>query len=735
MATRSQAKHQPCAYCGLPTPAPQAGQGDSGGSDRDLVYCCLGCRIAHSIVQTDDASDSRWAITRLGMAIFFTMNVMVFTMVLWSWNVYEVKDVGGVSAFREIFRYACMLFASPVLILLGGPLLESSFDAWRRRQFTTDVLLLLGVVASYGYSVAALLTNGPHVYFEVCCMILVAVTLGKWLEGTAKQRANQAIRSLRKLLPATVRLLGAGGETEVPIEAVGTSDRLRVLPGERIPVDGTVLSDVAVLDEQLITGESLPVSKGAGEALFAGSLNQSRELRMIATAPANEGTISRLIRAVEAATSETSQSIRLADKLAAWFVPLITIVATGAFAMHFSAGFQHALMVAVSVVLIACPCALGIATPMALWVAINSAARRGIMFRNGDAIIQLANVRSVGIDKTGTITTGAPSVVDVVFAPAVDRQQTLQLAAQLAHSSNHPLSKAIQHFVSREGLKPATSELSDVEDSPGLGVSAQLAGDQVVLGSELLADQHGLTWPDPIRATAPSQAADDFAKVFLGCDGEVKATFRLADSIRRESRAAIQALQQQGLELALLTGDTKARAGAMEAELGIRALGQLRPEDKSEELRRMPGPTAMVGDGLNDAVCLASADVGIAMDCGADVARDSADVCLLGSTMRELPTAIALARKTKQAIRLNLIWAVGYNVIGVGIAASGNLNPIVAAIAMVGSSLFVLSNSLALGMSNETGQSQNASQAAAIQPGSDLPPDQRTSPQDVELVS
>lgn len=704
--------NQSCSYCGLPTPVRQT-------DSETPVYCCLGCRIAAGIINDDRQSE--WTVTRLGMAIFFTMNVMVFTLVLWTWNVHEIDPDARILAFRGILRYACLLFSTPVLILLGGPLVESTAAALRERRLTTDVLLLLGVAAAFGYSIAALYYDSPDVYFEVCCMILVAVTLGKWLEGTAKQKATNAIRSLCELLPTTARVQRNEHEIVTPIEQVAVGDQVRVLPGERIPFDGSVGGETCVVDEQLITGESLPVTKHHGDLLFAGSLNVSHELILTVTSPADHGTIARLVKAVEKATSTSCRSIRLADRLAAWFVPLIIASAIATFALHYGKGVQASLMAAVSVVLIACPCALGIATPMALWVAINSGARHGVLFRDGDAVIRLAKLRSLGLDKTGTVTTGDVRVVSERITANTNTSAVRDTAQQLARSSTHPLSRAIANGVHR--IETAL-KLSNIQDHPGKGITAiALAPDgetEALLGSVSFAKESGYTIPMDLSGQLEN-ATEHNAIVCFGWRQEVKALFLLQDTIRTESRGTIRELQKLGLLPIILTGDTAPRAAEMQQAIGIETIGELLPEDKAQKLAAMTRPVGMVGDGLNDAIALSSADVGIAMDCGADLSRESADVCLLGSTLAQLPWAIRLARATQQTVRRNLVWAIGYNAVGICFAMSGNLNPIIAAVAMVGSSLFVLTSSLALGVAFGSDDSVSHDLPSEASPNNSMP--------------
>ena len=685
----------PCSYCGLPT-------GIAAAVDREITepdaFCCLGCRVASSIMHNGDESGvNRRALTRLGLAIFFTMNVMVFTMVLWTWNVHDLPEDSRIHAFREVLRYACLLFSGPVLILLGGPLVESSIDALWQRRFTTDVLLLMGVCAAFLYSVFSLVAGLPDVYFEVACMILVAVTFGKWLEATAKFKVTQALRSLRQLLPDEVRLADDRTEKTIPLEDVRPNDRLRVLAGERIPVDGYVEAGICTVDEQIITGESLPNSKNVGDVVYGGTLNLSGDLHLRAKTSADAGAIARLTKAVEEATASQCAAIRRADYLAALFVPVIVIACVLAFYANLNGGVQYALMSSLSVVLIACPCALGIATPLALWVAINTASQNGVLFRNGDAVVNLARVRSIAFDKTGTLTSGAMQLDYRSFASAVDSELVEKTAKTLAASSNHVLSKAIVAELETPRGDGWQLGLNCVEDRPGKGITAVLDGSPgslLMLGSPQLARELEFHFED--RLLQDIEQHPECGVVCVGWEGQVQGVFLLGETLRTETKGVFSRLKRLKLELAIFSGDHRQRAAEMERVTGVRAVGQLLPEDKKKELKTLPRPVAMVGDGINDALALAVADVGIALDCGADVSRDAADVCLLGSTLQQLPDAILLAKAARKTVSRNLVWAVGYNVVGIGFAVAGMLNPIIAAIAMVGSSLFVLTNSLRL---------------------------------------
>ena len=654
----------------------------------------------------EHSAANRSALTRLGLAIFFTMNVMVFTLVLWTWNVQRFGDEVRIETFREVLRYACLLFSAPVLLLLGGPLLESCIDSLRNRQFTTDVLLLCGVVAAFTYSVISLLLGFPEVYFEVACMILVAVTLGKWLEATAKLKATQSLRSLRHLLPETARRMVDGQESAVPLEEISPGDVLRVLPGERLPVDCKLQTGICMVDEQVVTGESMPRSRNIGETLYGGTLNCSGELTVCATTSADSGTIARMVAAVQEASAAKCRSIRAADRLAAWFVPLITIAAAIAFYLQFANGIQNALMASLSVILIACPCALGLATPLALWVAITTAARNGILFRNGDAVVDLSKLRSIAFDKTGTLTTGSIQFSHYDIPDDRPSESVRPLALRLASASTHPLSNAIAAELASESNMASTfggagQVIADIVDHAGKGVTAQLvphsfggAAGEVLLGSVRFAKSRGFTVPESMASDIDAHHSG--AVVCLAWGKRVRAVFYFEEELRTGALDTLKNLREQNLQLTILTGDRESQARRMEQLTGIRTVGELLPEEKAKSLHQLPRPVGMVGDGINDSIALARADVGIAMDCGADVSRDAADVCLVGNTLDNLSWAIMLARSTRAAIRTNLFWAVAYNVVGIAFAISGHLNPIIAAAAMVASSLFVLANSLRL---------------------------------------
>jgi heavy metal translocating P-type ATPase len=662
-----------------------------GGEGDNESFCCFGCRFAAAVTQArGEQGASVWALTRLGLAIFFTMNVMVFTMALWT----GVESAGGATlVLRGLFRHLCLLFALPVLFLLGGPLLDNALHDLRHGRLSTDLLLLVGVAASYLYSAVAVLREQGPIYFEVGCMVLVLVTFGRWLEATGKLRTGAAIESLARLLPDTVRRI-EDAEVEVPLAEVRSGDRLRIRPGERIPCDGVVEHGRAAIDEQVLTGESDSVVREPGDAVLAGTLNLDGDLQIRATAPAGAGALERLIQLVRAAREAKGPYEQLADRIAARFLPAVVLIALGAAAYHGSqSGVAPGILAGLAVLLIACPCALGLATPMAVWAALGQAARAQVLFRNGEALERLAGIRALLLDKTGTVTTGTPRVAEFVAAAA--REEVLARAAQLAAASTHGHSAAIVRFAGQVPTAPI-----EVRALPGRGLAARLpAGDEVFLGSLRLMQENSLIVPPSLTAMVERARQGEQPLACIGWEGEIRGLFLLEEQVRPEAEAALARLRAQGLAVALLTGDHAARGQAIGRQLGIAVQAELLPADKAaavEQVQRTYGVVAMVGDGINDAPALARSDVGVAMGCGADVARDSAQVCLLGNDLRRLPWAIDLARRTARVIRTNLFWAFVYNIVGIGLACTGRLNPVLAALAMVMSSLLVVANSLRL---------------------------------------
>lgn len=679
-----------CDFCSLPI----YGAAEANGPR----YCCYGCRFAASVTAAaGDEGQARWAMTRLGLAIFFSMNVMVFTMLLWSQPVELSDQLAGV--WYDLARYACLVFTLPVVLLLGGPLVEDAVAEIRRWQPSLSLLLCVGIAAALLYSVGSLWAGGGYVYFEVASTILVAVTLGRWLEATGKLKTTAALRGLKQLLPDQVRVLHDEREQLVPASELAAGDVFRVLPGERIAADGQIVQHEAAVDEQAVTGESLPVLRRAGDAVLSGTLVVDGPLDICASAAADEGTLARMIEAVAGATTARTRHERLAEQISRWFLPSVAVVAVASLGFHAWQGDLGAgLLAALAVLVIACPCALGLATPMALWAAVGRAAQSGVLVRDGDALACLANAKTICFDKTGTLTTGEAAVEAVRYDAGADEKVLLSVASALSRSSNHPLAAAIVRYADSR-LTRSSTVVQDALVRPGRGIAGQsteLAA-TAFLGSRSWMTECGQRIPNEWVA-AQSSVDDAAAEAFVAWGGQVRARFTFREAVRPEAEATITLLGRLGLDCVMLTGDRQPRAQTLAASLGLDYQAALLPDEKLAAIRALQsaGSVVMVGDGINDAPALAAADAGIALGSGTDISRHSAQICLLTSDLARLPWLIWLARQTQHTIRWNLIWAFGYNIAGIGLAAAGWLHPVVAAIAMGLSSLFVVTNSLSL---------------------------------------
>lgn len=690
-----------CHYCHLPI---------AGGSHTtsDELYCCVGCRLAAQIVG-DGAADSlhHALLIRIGFAVFLSMNVMMFTMALWS---QELASPAGTaasleSALGDLFRYLCLVLSLPVLWLLGKPLLENAFAMWRQRAIATDLLILIGVAAAFAYSMISVFRGAGHIYFEVGCVVLVMVTLGRWLEATGKLKTTLALDAMERLLPEQVRVV-ADHDQECfawqPLATIAPGVLYIVEPGERIALDGVVVSGRSHVDQQALTGESAPLARESGDRVFGGTLNVDGRLTVRVTATADEGVWSRLVQLVRDGRANSGRYQRVSDRVARRFLPAALAIAGMTFSIHTAySGIESGVLAGLSVLLIACPCALGLAVPMAVSAAFGEALNRQVLFRGGEALERLASVRAVAFDKTGTLTTGMAQVTEVLFAGLAEPQTLLCVASRITAESMHPFAVAIRKYTATLDGGSVNAWNDDVETVPGRGLVVRDArGLAIYLGSvRWMRELHQDIEPR-LSAQLERLEQQGAALTALGVDGAVQAIFVLHEQLRPEAAETLRGVKALGCEVMVLTGDHRQRGAALSESLGVSVQAELLPADKLqviEALREQFGPVAMVGDGLNDAPALAASDLGIAMGCGVDLARESADVCLLGNDLSTVAWAINHSRRTLRVIRQNLFWAFVYNVIGIGLAAGGVLNPGWAALAMVLSSVLVIGNSLRLG--------------------------------------
>ncbi|MCC0015542.1 MAG: cadmium-translocating P-type ATPase [Rhodobiaceae bacterium] len=584
-----------------------------------------------------------------------------------------------------------------VQFAVGRRFYVGAWKALRSRSATMDTLVALGTSAAWGFSLYLVLTRGEaargHLYFEGAAVILTLVLFGKILEARAKASAGDAIRALAALRPQSAVVLEADGEREVPLSALRVGMQVLVVPGGRVPVDGTVISGASEMDEALVTGESAPVAKQAGSRVIEGAINGNGRLVIEVAAVGEDTTVARMIRMVEAAQAGKAPVQRLVDRIAGVFVPAVLGVAVLTFAgwMFAGGGFEQALVACVSVLVIACPCALGLAAPTALLAGTGAAARAGILVRDIEALESLAGADMIVFDKTGTLTLGEPGVVEIRPAQG-DEAALVRLAAAVQQGNQHPLARGILADASERGI--ALPRAADFKVVPGEGVEGTVDGVSVLAGRPEFLAGRGI-------AIGDAQLADAAATpVAVARDGVFAGLIGLRDVARDSARDALAALAAGGLDTVMLTGDSQPVAEAMAREIGIGDFAaRMTPEKKSlriGKLRRAGHRVAMVGDGINDAPALAAADVGVAMGSGTDVAMETADIALMRSDLGLVPAARDIARRTLGKIRQNLFWAFVYNVVGIPLAAFGLLTPAIAGAAMAMSSVSVVSNSALL---------------------------------------
>lgn len=611
-----------------------------------------------------------------------------------------------------------LFLASPVLFWAGWEFFTGAWSAARHRAADMNTLVAIGTLSAYLYSVVAtfapdafIASSGatvrhgtPAVYYEVAAVIITLILLGRLLETRARSRTGGAIRALMGLSAKVARVERNGFETDVPVGEVIAGDIIRVRPGEKVPVDGTVLDGASAVDESMLTGEPLPVTKRAGDPVIGATMNTTGTFRMTATKVGADTVLRQIVRLVEEAQGSKAPIQKLADTVAGYFVPTVLCLAVLTFIVWFDLSppetrLTFALLTFVSVLIIACPCALGLATPTAVLVGTGRGAQAGILIKGGAPLEAAHRLTTVVLDKTGTVTEGRPAVTEVI-ARGVSEDELLRLSASAELGSEHPLARAVISAAESRGLTVTQPER--FEAIPGHGLSATVEGRSVLVGNARLLDARGVSF-DPRSLPSPAGRT----MLYAAFDGRFAGTLAVSDPIKPSSKAAVERLHAMGLELVLLTGDNRSTAEAVARELGIdRVIADVLPEGKVEEVRKLRSGgkiVAMVGDGINDAPALAAADVGIAMGTGTDVAMEAAEITLVKGDLAGVAGAIALSRATMRTIRQNLFFAFAYNVLGIPVAAGvlypftgWLLSPILASAAMALSSVSVVGNALRL---------------------------------------
>jgi Cu2+-exporting ATPase len=641
---------------------------------------------------------NRDLLLRFGTAAFFSMQLMLFSFGLYAGFFQGIDPVS-----KHWLEYGALLVCTPVLFYSGWPFLKSAARGIRNRSLNMDVLIVLGALSAYALSVRQMLMGG-EVYFDTSAMIITLVLLGRLLENAARHKASEAVTRLLALQPQEARLVQGTDRVIVPAARVLIGDLIEILPGEKVPLDGIVRQGTSETDGSLVTGESMPVDVSAGSEVIGGSLNGLGSLIVEVTRIGQDTLIAQISRLVEQAQAATAPIQRLADRISAYFIPVV-LAASGAtfwYSYHYFY-VDHSLLNAVSVLVIACPCALGLATPVAVLAGTGFAARKGILIKGGDILERIHKVHTVVLDKTGTITTGKMSVVEIRGQGSGVRGQgeekeIVQYAASAEQGSEHPMGSAIVRHAEQEGIQ--LYPFAAFKATPGQGVEAAVNGSVVVVGKRAYLEARGVAL-DPAIVQEAGLIENTGKTVIWVARGTMSLGYlALMDIPKEDSEAAVGLLKSMRIDVTMVTGDNAATARAIADRTGITSvIAGVLPREKSEEIERLKAQgkvVAMVGDGINDAPALAAADIGMAMASGTDIAMESADVVLMRSDLKSVVQAIELSRKTFRIIKQNLFWAFFYNVAAIPLAMAGLLNPIIAAAAMAISSVTVVMNSLRL---------------------------------------
>jgi P-type Cu2+ transporter len=692
MAPRMTASHGGwCRHCLLPV-GPRALERVVNGES--CTFCCYGCLIAFQVRSgKSEEWEAAWLLIRLGVGGFLSMNIMLFSLLIYG-GVFTGADA-RMLPFVHLLLFA---LATPAVVILGGPFARETVAEAARARLTSSALIVLGVGAAYVYSVLAIIQGSAQVYFDTATMVLMLFTLGRYLEAAGRARAARDLEPLLAAERESVMVLDQGVETRRPVRELAAGMRVRVRPGERICVDGAVVEGASHADEAVMTGESRPVPKTMGSAVIAGSINLEGPLLIRSSGAGNATRWAQICRSVRSALMRRGPFQRLADRAVALAVPLVLMLGVGTAACWAQRlPIDRALLMGIAVLVVACPCAVGLAAPLATTLGIGRLARHGCLVRDPGALEALAHVQLLAFDKTGTLTSGRPQIV-AVETDGVSSDDALARCAGLERHSEHGFGRAVVTAAAGRHVVPMPA--TDVRAVPGLGIVGRIEAAQAAAGNRTLFRDLG--WAISVELASRGQQAEGsgHSVIYVGWADRVRAVLSLDDLPVAEARTTVEALRRRGLALMLLSGDLAAAANRVASALGIADVRSgVSPDDKQVALdvhRRSGEVVAMIGDGLNDGPVLAGADVGIAVGSATDLARETASVVLPAGGLWLLPWVIDVARAVASTVRTNLIWAFGYNLVALTLAAIGVLQPIIAAAVMAGSSLLVVLNSLRL---------------------------------------
>lgn len=689
--------------CGMMVEKSTALKTERGG--RVYYFCSVGCqRTFESPEQELKSMRTRVMIAMSGVLVLAVMRAAVFLGLAGGAMTLSWVPVDALPWFT--WGVWMMILVTPVQFIGGWGFYKGAWNAVRARNINMDFLIALGTSVAYFYSVAVVFfpnvlpvaVDQRQSYFEVSAVIIAFVLLGKYMEEIIKKRSSAAVRKLLDLKPATAHVIRDGQEMEVPAESVMLDEIIVVRPGEKVPADGVVFEGRSSVDEAMLTGESMPVEKSPGSAVIGGTINRTGLFRFKTTRVGAETALAQIIKLVEEAQASSAPIQRLADQVASYFVPTVVLVAFAAFVGWWLMGnFPQSLMAFIAVLIIACPCALGIATPAALMVGVGKGAETGILIRGAEVLERAEKLTTVVFDKTGTLTRGEPNITDIIAIGNQPEADILRAAAAVEVGSEHPLGEAIVRAAQHREL--VLPKVENFEAIPGHGIRGNVDGKITLLGNRRLFEREGIDTKPAEEIMAKLEAQGKTA-MLVGLDGGLAGVLAVADTLKPEAKDAIAELMKENVEVIMLTGDNRRTAEAIAKELGIkRVIAEVLPSDKAkviQDLQKQGKSVAMVGDGVNDAPALAVAEIGIALGSGSDVAKETGGIVLIKNDVRDVVASIRLSRATMRKIKQNLFWAFIYNSIGVPIAAFGFLNPIIAAAAMALSSLSVIVNSALL---------------------------------------
>ncbi len=676
-----------CYHCGLPNNSTKA-------TRNGHYFCCFGCVLAYEVTGgRGDEGETLWLLARMGISFFFAMNVVLLSAADY---LYPFEE-----NIKITVNYVKMVLATPVILLLGLPILRNSLNSISDYILDLDTLIVLGTFSAFALSVFSTLTGESDVYYDTAVMILVLVTLGRYLEANSKLNASETLKRFLDLEPDEATVIRGQEEIISPVESIKVGDSLKVYPGGNFPVDGIVTRGESSVNESMLTGESKPVFKSPGMQVSSGTSNIDGVLFIRATRVDKDKTVSRLAELVKQSRMHKPQIQRISDRISQIFIPLIIVLGICAFAFwYFNSGFDKALLVFLSILLISCPCALGIATPRATWISIGKATENGILIKRGDILEKLSNIKNIFFDKTGTLTSKELAYTESYTGreSQLDNQKLIDIISSAESGSEHPVALSLVKYAKLNGYPQ--HEVKKFRTYPGLGISAIVEGKTYFVGGIRLMQRSGLSVKDELlNKRIKDMEKRGISVVYCGWNGGVNGVIGFSECLRDEAYETVSELRSLGTDIIVLTGDGKYPSLSLADKLGVEIRYALTPEEKVGEIKKYGGKgrvSVMIGDGINDAPALNAADVGIALGCGTEITRESADVSFLDDDLGKIPWLLGLSKTTTSKIRQNLFWAFIYNFIGLGLAVAGVLQPVISALAMVMSSVFVMGNSLSI---------------------------------------